>query len=366
MTQSTRSSPLHPVTPSPLRPAGLFRAAEFPLRAFYDRHYAPCFLAGVRPRTFTAYGESLNHWERITPDPPLRGITIETLAGFKAGLVEPPARTAGPPAEVQRLLFDGIFERELDYRPLAKTTANKHLRQVQAILGKAGMPGPRNRDALGILELVPWVKPYKVPRPRPRGVKADTLTAIYRAAAVARYPVLKGVVPGNWWKALIVIGLVDGFRRGGLLGLHWDDVDWEAMEIRLPAEEDKCREERVKPMNRVVVQHLLRIRTARPRIFEFPHSESTLYRQWWAIQDAAGLPEEDWIKLHDLKKTCGTILARAGSSPWAIQRQLDHSTLATSAYYVGADEAQRDAVERMPLPAAFYEDFLPPPSEAVG
>ncbi len=66
---------------------------------------------------------------------------------------------------------------------------------------------------------------------------------------------------------------------------------------------------------------------------------------------------EDRIKLHDLKRACGTRFA-AIASPWVVQKRLDHSSLATSQFYINATDEERDAVERLPVPAAFLEDFV--------
>jgi integrase len=100
-------------------------------------------------------------------------------------------------------------------------------------------------------------------------------------------------------------------------------------------------------------------------IFHFPASESTFYRQWWAIQEAAGISEDRWIKLHDLKRACGTRFAKI-ASPWVVQQRMDHSSITTSQAYINATDEEHEAVDRLPLPAAFRGHFAQPIAGAIG
>jgi len=341
-------------------------ALELTLRPYFERIHAPMFLSAAKPGTLKRNRETLNHWERETANPRLRDTDSETLSAFKSRLFNPESFGVGRRAgrrSPQRLLFDfsefpPAAAQTAARRTLARATVNIHVRHVLTILNKAGPPGPKNRDALGILAVVPWTKPLRQYKRRPRNVPDDLLEAIYRATSVAEHPRIDGVLPEHWWKAIIVTGVTVGYRKGGMLELPWTSVDWDQSLIRLPAEADKCWEEREKPVSRLVLQHLLRIRTAHELIFHFPASESTFYRQWWAIQAAAGLPENRWIKLHDLKRACGTRWAKI-ASPWVVQHRLDHSSIKTAQYYINATDEEREAVERLPVPAAFEEDFSP-------
>ena len=340
------------------------RAATMSLREFFQQHYATNYLLDAKPLTHTAYREALDHWERVTHDPQLSEIDSQTLAGFKAALRDPVnfgKKKAGRKS-TQMTLFEtspqpaGSNGNGKSVRPLARATVNKHLRHINAILGKAGPPGPGNRDALGILDRVPWTKPVREYRRLPRNVQDTTLTAIYQGTATARFPVIEGVKPEHWWKALIMTALTVGFRREGLWALRWDDVDWQESTLALPAEGDKCNADRRKPVMGLVLKHLLRIRNGCELVFPWPHSTRTFYRQWHKIQDAGGIREEEHITLHDLKRACGTRFAKV-ASVWAVQKRLDHASLATSQHYVNATDEERDAVERMPIPVVLLEEF---------
>jgi site-specific recombinase XerD len=95
-------------------------------------------------------------------------------------------------------------------------------------------------------------------------------------------------------------------------------------------------------------------------VFPWPHCERAFYRQWHRIQDHAGISPH--LKVHDLKRACGTRYAASGASAWVVQRRLDHSSIATSAHYINASREEREAVDRLAVPAAFLEDFSIPPA----
>lgn len=320
------------------------------VRAFWLRRRKRGFMVDAAPGTTKSYLDTLQKWEAGTDDPPIAKIVKDTIDAWRAWMLAP--AEAGPeedPGDCQAWLFADLRPPRPVPHGLSRASANKHLRQMHHVLIEA--------VNLEILDRVPKFDYLKIRRRRPRSLTAEHLDAIYRACAVAIYPRVPGVSPDRWWQAFLTTACTVGFRRQGLWGLRWEGVDFRAGLIRLDAEEDKCDEERVKPMSRLLVHHLLRIRTDRELVFPWPHSESTFYRQWRRIQEAAGLTKPAWYKVHDLKRTCGTLHSRQGASPWAVKELLDHATLKTSEYYVDASDEAREAVDRLRLPAAFYADF---------
>jgi integrase len=372
---------------TPAGPAGDPRPfLALTLREFFETCYRPYFLQEASPRTLEAYREALAWWERAFSDPdpdhagpPLARIGPPELAAVRATLLGTgEVCSLSSPAPAQRLLFPELSRdpeqqqrntsappggrparmpspqgrRRRGAGPLARATANKHLGALNAIFRKIGPPGYKNLDALGLLERAPWLKPLKEPRRLPRAVAVAELGAIYAACAIATKPAAPAIDPAAWWRALVAVAAIAGLRREALLGLRWADCDLAGRTLRVPAEIDKCRQERSKPIPAAVCQHLMRIRTAAERVFAWPHSLASLYRQWWAIQKAAGIARADRLRLHDLKRFAGTFWA-AHASPWAVQQILDHSSLATSAHYVNPRDELRAVADRLPLP-----DFL--------
>jgi len=322
------------------------------LREFYGAHFRRLFLADARPRTHEAYRETLAHWERLTTDPPLRSIDVETLAAFRDGLHNPPT---DPPPWVAggQLLFAFDLGRGRPMRPHRPATCNKHLRTVGAILAKAGPPGPGARDALAVIDRVPWVRPLREERIARRAIPPEVLGLIYNAAMVADHPRLPGLRPADWWRALVLAAFTTGFRRGALLALRWSSIDLIRREITLPPELDKCGCGRRKPISGVLIDHLARIRTASPLVFPWTASGRTFDRQWYRIQAVAGLGPGERFRFHDLKRACATAYA-AHASPGVTQLICDHATLATTIrYYQDPAAEARRAVDALPLPGPF-------------
>ncbi len=298
------------------------------LGEWFEAVFVRSFQAGNRPRTLKEYRLTNRKWKRNTGDPPMDQIDSLMLGEFKAWL--------------------------FDDEKLARPTVNKHLRHVHCILGKAGPPGPGNRDAVGIVPTAPWTKPLKEFRRLPRRTTPEVLEVIYKAARFANYPALDHMAAADWWRALIVLAYTSGYRHGALMGLRWSEVDLARKEIRVEAESDKCGRERIKPLHAVAIRHLVRIRIGQGPVFPWHYSEATWYRQWHRIQTKAGLDREEHVKLHDLKRTAGSIAAEHGSA-FAVQRLLDHSSIRTAEWYVNPMDELRGVVDAFPIPAAFEE-----------
>ena len=299
---------------------------SFTLRSFYDSHFSRMFLCGAKPTTFLEYKATLVKWDLIVGCLNVDEINIQNLSEFKAKLFE---------------------------LGLARASVNKHLRHLNAILAKVGPAGPGNRDALGLLNSVPWVKPMKEMTRRPRTVSPSDFALLYEEVARASVPRIDEINSADWWRALLVTALTTGFRREALFSLRWDHVDLVDQVIRVNAEFDKCGTEREKPLHKICVDHLLRIRRpAGGLVFAWPFCSRTFYRHWHCLQDDAGI--EQHFKLHELKKTCGTVFARTSGSAWVVKEMLDHSSIHTSRFYVDSCDGLREAVDAFPI-----SDFVP-------
>ncbi len=321
------------------------------LREYFERAYRPTFLAECRPSTLAIYESLLARWEE--------------LALYDSTLL----------CEIDNgLLAD--FRSKLKARETSPHTVNKYLRALNAMLAKAGPAGRGNRDGLGVLTVSPWVKLLKTPTARPRAIPLDVLGLIYRACDTARVPNADGIDPAEWWRGLVVMASQTGIRRSALLGLTWRNCNDEAGKLIVPANLDKMGVERLKPINRVTLEHLLEMwqrclnhecrkqagsengnrylrQALDEKIFAWPYrSMRMFYIEWHALQQAAGVPLEELYHFHDLKKTCGTQLATVAGAH-AVREMLDHTTVEMGQRYVAGGEALREALEKMPRPAEF-------------
>lgn len=297
--------------------------ATFTLERFYALHFKPCFTIGWSARTFDAYDSTLRAWKRLTPNPTIERIDTRCLASFKAAAAD----------------------------ATSAATVNKHLRHVGHLLSKAGPPGHRNRDALNLIKIAPWTKPLRERENDPRVVNDEDLAAWYHACRHARFPIVAGVSPPKWWRALACAALFLAARRGTLLGLKWSHLDLAGRVVQYGGELDKCGRRRSKTLHQVLVRHLLEIRAADVHVFPWPHSEQTYYREFRRLQDLAGIAEP--FHLHDLKKTAAT-RGSASMDLFVLKEFCDHSTIATTEkHYANGRGRLAAAIDALPVPAAF-------------
>jgi integrase/transposase-like protein len=312
----------------------IFPPGEKPtLATFYRKFYLPNRLFEASPATIEGYEAIVRRWKLIIGDPPLDEITVETLTCYRDCLAKMQGMKPGTRASAN--------------------TVRRALVHVQAVLDKAGPPGYRNRDAVGILERTPpWIKKPSAHSKPVRMVTPDELSAVYRAAVAMEIPAGLGFKPPAWWRALLVVVYSTGIRRRTVLELRMDEVDWERHALVLPAERLKGARAQVKHLNATAMEHLRKIRGNRELVFEYPYTIGHFNDAWHRLLGAAGIPRERHFGLHDIRKTLGTILW--ADSPQAAQATLGHRDARTTVnHYVDVPSIEARALDALPIPEAF-------------
>ncbi len=323
-------------------------AESMTLRDCFERFYRSDELL---PRTIEAYQNTLKHWERITSNPPVAHIDNAVLRDFKV-----------------QFLAEGK----------SPATFNKNRQHILSVLNLLGPPSharERDRENLGLLTAVPYVRKARESEKRPVVYDDRHVDALYAGCAAATWPRYGGEI-AIWWRTAIVLGFNVGARRNDWLSLQWSAIDLDRRELTL--HQGKTRKVRVLPLHSTAVEHLrsLRSETASPLVFPtrpdaaapvvVERFKTSLYRTWRAIHRAGGLTDPaDYRTFHQLRATCATNLWE--SNPGHAQQMLCHSSAETTRrHYAHTDPGLRRAVDAIQQPAAFVRgedpgDPPPPP-----
>ncbi|HUT03797.1 MAG TPA: site-specific integrase [bacterium] len=140
-----------------------------------------------------------------------------------------------------------------------------------------------------------------------------------------------------------------GCRRGEALGLLWQDIDLDSGSIIIHAE--KTKKSRVVPLAGWLQDILKAVPRVGATVIATNEGQAieSIKRSFHSCCERARI---EHVVLHDLRRTFGTRMARAGASPWIIQSLLGHQSLRTTQMYVSiSDSAMRRAVfEACPAP----------------
>jgi integrase len=168
------------------------------------------------------------------------------------------------------------------------------------------------------------------------------------------------VARADWWRALIVLAYMTGWRIGQILSLKWADVDLDAETALSRADENKGKRDVLLPLHSVVVEHLKRIQTfGQTHVFAWDANRRRLWEQFAKIQGAARLPGDQPIPkggkggrcygFHDLRRGFATQNA-AGMDLFQLQALMQHKNLETTKLYVNMANRFAKAVEGLYVP----------------
>lgn len=187
----------------------------------------------------------------------------------------------------------------------------------------------------------------KVQRKEMRALTPEETTRLFEAARDDRF------------YALYVLGATCGLRLGELLGLKWEDIDFEegTLQVRrqlqwIDGEGPRFTEPKTKGSRRIIYlpgvaidalkEHRKRQAAERLKLGEVwqddglvfpseigtPANPSNIYAwSWHPILEKANLPR---IRIHDLRHTAASLLLLANENPRVVQELLGHSNISTT------------------------------------
>jgi hypothetical protein len=88
-----------------------------------------------------------------------------------------------------------------------------------------------------------------------------------------------------------------GWRIGQILSLRWEDVSLDKGTALTRAEDNKGRRDALVPLHPVIVDHLRKIIDFGRLVFAWPRHRRTLWEDFHAIQEAAGIAPEAVLRV---------------------------------------------------------------------
>jgi integrase len=124
------------------------------------------------------------------------------------------------------------------------------------------------------------------------------------AAAGMKAPSLIGVLPCNYWRALLLVARRMGLRYRAIIGIEFKNINWDQAALTVPAAHSKCRQERIEPVPVEVLEALSQVRTDRQLVFEWSSSWASFHGAFARLQRLAGIPADRTLYFHSLRHSC--------------------------------------------------------------
>lgn len=297
-------------------------------RAAYDEKIAGGLDDGTRRITLDA----MKHFERLVKPVRILNLGTESIDTYVALRREERGKKRGS--------------------TISPATVNKELRHLRAVIKIA--------HDWGYVDKLPRYRFLREPGKLPTYVIPDHFAAIYQHCDSAKAPADQPYTPGDWWRGLIVMGYMTGWRIGDLLGLKRDDVDLDAGTAITRFEVAKGKRDDRAPLHPVIVEHLRKLAAFTPLIFYWPHDMTHLYQQFARIQRAAGIslscrdehehtPACHVYGFHDLRRAFATMNADKLTAD-ALQALMRHKSYQTTQKYINLARQMDQAVANLHVP----------------
>jgi integrase len=212
----------------------------------------------------------------------------------------------------------------------------------------------------GYLPAVPKFRMEREPGKLPTYVTGEHFAAIYTACDVATMPEGLPCSPADWWRGLLAMGYMIGWRVGDILARRRDQLDLDTGTAVSLAEDNKGKRDELVKLHPAVVDHLRRLAGFTPTVFPWNHGRTTLYAEFARVQGAAGIrlpcPKSHEHSrycyvygFHDLRRAFATMNADKLSAD-ALQALMRHKSYTTTQLYINMARQMDKAVEALHVP----------------
>ena len=162
-------------------------------------------------------------------------------------------------------------------------------------------------------------------------------------------------------RPILKVAIYTGMRRGEILGLKWDQVDFLRSQIRV--ERTKSGRTRFIPINSELMDTLKELKKRKgggEYLFPNPESGRSLQDVKTAFKAACRRAGIKRLRFHDLRHTFGTRLVEAGIDLITVKALMGHSTVTVTERYTHSSQvSKRDAVEALTRKPPQEEGRLP-------
>jgi integrase len=294
--------------------------------------YERRILAGMQPSTKRNTEESLDNFEELAKPVKVQAIKTATIDDFVAERRKQPGKKPGS--------------------TVSPATVNKDLRHLKAVL--------RVAHEWGYLPKLPKVRMLREPKKLARYVSGEHFAAIYQACSSATFPAGLPYPAADWWRGLLTMCYMTGWRISEVLSLRRRDLDLEAgVAITRHADNKGKRDDRV-PLHPVVVAHLERLKGFQAVVFPWSKDLTALWVEFARIQEAAGInltcgerhEHTDACHrygFHDFRRAFATMNADRLSAD-ALQSLMRHQSYLTTQKYINLARQLNRSVEALHVP----------------
>ncbi len=288
---------------------------------------------------------ALDNFQRVAKPHSVAAIDVEKIDDFIAKRLKESACKGSSAPEAKKK----------NYPPVSPATVNKELRYLRMILNVA--------KEWRVIQDVPKIRFLKVPKKLPTYIPESHFEAIYKACGVARKPYgVPNLEPAVWWRGLLTMAYMTGWRISQLLSLTWDDIDFEdgSATSRAEAVGNKGKREERVPLHPIVLSHLKQLAGSFDKyVFPWYQNKRDLWPEFHAIQATAKLSDDTPLpkggkggrpySFHDCRRGYATNNA-ALMDLFTLQQLMQHKSLETTREYVSMALRLKEPVQNLFVP----------------
>ena len=286
---------------------GVYQSSSSKTWAQFVAEFDKVMAGRMKPGSMACSTISLGHFERIIHPKRVSSIKTKTIDAY-----------------VSARRLEGRCKHQ-ETEQVASSTINKELRFLRAALRKA--------VKWGFLPVMPEIVFLRERRKIPTFVAPEAFAKLYGACERACEP--EYICAADWWRAFLVTAYMTGWRVGSILSLRWADVDLDEGTALSRADDNKGGRDQRIDLHPLIIEHLRKIESFRPCVFDWGRSRHQLYRRWHALQRAAGVKRDDGrlYGFHDLRRAFATLNADRMTAD-ALQLLMQHRDYETTQKYI--------------------------------